>query len=51
MFLFMAFNEPRILNQSRIKENKQGHLDDPEDHCIKKWLSSVTLNSFELSFS
>lgn len=39
MFLFMAFNEPRILNQSTIKENKQGHLGDSEDH-FKKSLSA-----------
>lgn len=36
MFLFMAFNEPRILNQSTIKENKQGHPEDSEDHLKKK---------------
>lgn len=35
----MAFNEPRILNQSTIKENKQGHLEDSEDH-FKKSLSA-----------
>lgn len=39
MFLFMAFNEPRILNQSTIKENKQGHLEDSEDD-FKKSLSA-----------
>lgn len=32
----MAFNEPRILNQSTIKENKQGHPEDSEDHLKKK---------------
>lgn len=31
----MAFNEPRILNQSTIKENKQGYLEDSEDHFEK----------------
>lgn len=31
----MAFNEPRILNQSTIKENKQGHLEESEDHFKK----------------
>lgn len=35
----MAFNEPRILNQSTIKENKQGHLEDSEDD-FKKSLSA-----------
>ena len=35
----MAFNEPRILNQSTIKENKQGHLEDAEDH-FKKSISA-----------
>lgn len=42
MFLFMAFNEPRILNQSTIKENKQGHLGDSEDHFKK----SVSARSY-----
>lgn len=48
MFLFMAFNEPRILNQSTIKENKQGHPEDSEDHLKKNkkmQSSQVVLNS------
>lgn len=47
----MAFNEPRILNQSTIKENKQGHLEDSEDGFQKKPISYVVPNSFESPFS
>lgn len=35
----MAFNKSRILNQSTIKENKQGHPDDSEDR-FKKSISA-----------
>lgn len=47
----MAFNKSRILNQSTIKENKQGHLEDSEDH-FKKSISAgsyqIHLNSLSL---
>lgn len=33
----MAFNKSRILNQSTIKENKQGHIEDSEDHFKKAY--------------
>lgn len=33
----MAFNKSRILNQSTIKENKQGHPDDSEDRLKKAY--------------
>lgn len=47
MFLFMAFNEPRILNQSTIKENKQGHPEDSEDHFKK----SVSARSCQINLN
>lgn len=40
----MAFNEPRILNQSTIKENKQGHLEDSEDGFQK----SLSATSYQI---
>lgn len=43
----MAFNEPRILNQSTIKENKQGHLEDSEDHFKK----SLSARSYQIHFN
>lgn len=49
----MAFNKSRILNQSTIKENKQGHIEDSEDH-FKKSISAgsyqIHLNLFLTAF-
>lgn len=43
----MAFNKSRILNQSTIKENKQGHPDDSEDRFKK----SISAGWYQIHFN
>lgn len=40
----MAFIKSRILNQSTIKENKQGHTEDSKDHFKK----SISAGSYQI---